>query len=564
LRLVLRFQSQQWFNSWRGTTQINLDIVDYPGEWLLDLPLLSLSYAEWSAEALERARRPHSAAEAAAFLAAVDATDPQKDANDVDAEALAAAFTATCAPAGRTPRRSPPCRPGRFLMPGDLEGSPALTFAPLPAPPATPSGRSLYAMLERRYEAYKDIVVRPFFRDHFARLDRQIVLVDTLRPLNAGPAAVADLEDALTDILSCFRQGDSNPLSRLVSRRIDRILFAATKADHIHSTSHDRLEAIMLRLVADATRRAKFAGAETRSLALAAIRATREGQIEEGRDKLDVIIGTPARRDPRRHDLRRQNRNRVVSRRFARRSGITLRRRPAAWPEVSPLPAAPNKLERDAGGCADAAPHPPRPRARLPDRRLAEMKRPVARTIATDTRPSAVIERRAPQAFAATDATSTATAVESWVEPEPDEIVAARPPRLLGFLGKIAWTAGGVLVSLALGLAADRLIRDLFAANEWLGWLGIAVLVVLLLALLALAIREILSLSRLRELDRLRKRAAATLVSDSRTDGAAIVGELLQVYASRARPRPPARSPQRGRCATSSTAPNMSALPNAR
>jgi putative membrane protein len=168
------------------------------------------------------------------------------------------------------------------------------------------------------------------------------------------------------------------------------------------------------------------------------------------------------------------------------------------------------------------------------------MKRPVARTIANDTEAGAVIERRAPQAFAATDATATATAVESWVEPEPDDIVAARPPRLLGFLGKIAWTAGGILVSLALGLAADRLIRDLFAANEWLGWVGIAVLVVLVLALLALAIREILSLSRLRELDRLRKRAAATLVSDSRTDGAAIVSELQQVYAARAdlaRPR---------------------------
>jgi predicted YcjX-like family ATPase len=294
LRLVLRFQSQQWFNSWRGTTQINLDIIDYPGEWLLDLPLLSLSYAEWSTEALERARRPHSAAEAAAFLAAADATDPQKDANDVDAEALAAAFTSYLRASRQDAKALSTLPPGRFLMPGDLEGSPALTFAPLPRPAGHPSGRSLYAMLERRYEAYKDIVVRPFFRDHFARLDRQIVLVDTLRPLNAGPAAVADLEDALTDILSCFRQGDSSPLSRLVSRRIDRILFAATKADHIHSTSHDRLEAIMLRLVADATRRAKFAGAETRSLALAAIRATREGQIEQDRHKLDVIIGTPA------------------------------------------------------------------------------------------------------------------------------------------------------------------------------------------------------------------------------------------------------------------------------
>jgi predicted YcjX-like family ATPase len=144
-------------------------------------------------------------------------------------------------------------------------------------------------MLERRYEAYKQIVVRPFFRDHFARLDRQIVLVDALRALNAGPAAVADLETALTDILACFRQGESNPLLRLVTRRIDRILFAATKADHLHHSSHDRLEAILNRLVARAARRAKFAGATASSVALAAVRATREGTVKD----LDVIIGTP-------------------------------------------------------------------------------------------------------------------------------------------------------------------------------------------------------------------------------------------------------------------------------
>jgi predicted YcjX-like family ATPase len=178
-------------------------------------------------------------------------------------------------------------------MPGDLEGSPALTFAPLPPPHGPVRSTSLYAMLERRYEAYKAIVVRPFFRDHFARLDRQVVLVDTLRALNAGPAAVADLETALTDILRCFRQGDNNVLTRLVARRIDRILFAATKADHIHSSSHDRLEAVMNRLVADAARRARFAGAETKSMAIASVRATRESVIEEGGDRHEVIVGTP-------------------------------------------------------------------------------------------------------------------------------------------------------------------------------------------------------------------------------------------------------------------------------
>src|SRR5215470_9474470 len=33
-----------------------LDIVDYPGEWLLDLPLLSTSYAQWSRQALALSR----------------------------------------------------------------------------------------------------------------------------------------------------------------------------------------------------------------------------------------------------------------------------------------------------------------------------------------------------------------------------------------------------------------------------------------------------------------------------------------------------------------------------
>lgn len=289
IRLQLKFQSQRWTRGWQGPTVLNLDIVDYPGEWLLDLPLLSLNYTEWSAAALKRARNGH---EAERFLNDISAVDPLGEADEPTAERLAQAFTAYLR-AAREDGALSTLPPGRFLMPGDLEGSPALTFAPLPAPAGPVRSQSLYAMMERRYEAYKALVVRPFFRDHFARLDRQIVLVDTLRALNAGPAAVADLETALTDILACFRQGDNNVLTRLVARRIDRILFAATKADHIHSSSHDRLEALMNRLVAQAGTRAKFAGAATKSVALAAIRATRESVVADGGDKHEVIVGTP-------------------------------------------------------------------------------------------------------------------------------------------------------------------------------------------------------------------------------------------------------------------------------
>jgi hypothetical protein len=79
----------------------------------------------------------------------------------------------------------------------------------------------------------------------------------------------------------------------LVSRRIDRILFAATKADHLHHGDHDRLEAILSRLVGRAIERARFAGATVDVIALASVRATREGTVTHRGQRLPSIIGTP-------------------------------------------------------------------------------------------------------------------------------------------------------------------------------------------------------------------------------------------------------------------------------
>jgi hypothetical protein len=70
-------------------------------------------------------------------------------------------------------------------------------------------------------------------------------------------------------------------------------LFAATKADHLHHSSHDRLEAILRRTVAKAVARAEYTGAALDVVALAAVRATREAQVQRGREKLPSILGTP-------------------------------------------------------------------------------------------------------------------------------------------------------------------------------------------------------------------------------------------------------------------------------
>ncbi len=159
------------------------------------------------------------------------------------------------------------------------------------------------------------------------------------------------------------------------------------------------------------------------------------------------------------------------------------------------------------------------------------MKRPVARTIADAAEPDEA--RRGPRAFAAEDAKAAGTEIETFIEEPQEAVITAKPPRLLGALARIAWISGGLLVSLALGLAADRLIRDLFAANEWLGWLALALLAVLVVALVLIAIREVLAVSRLRQLEGLRRRAETVLLSDKRDDGKAILSELDAVYEPR-------------------------------
>jgi len=289
LRLSLRYRPAGFFAGLTGPSTLHLDIIDYPGEWLLDLPLIDQNYETWARAALLLAESP-ARREAAhgwqAALATADATAPH---DEPMAEALARAWSGYLA-AGRAAGLSG-LTPGRFLMPGDLAGSPALTFAPLPKP-SNPERGSLYAEMDARYEAYKRVVVKPFFRDHFARLDRQVVLVDALDALAKGPRALGDLTATMAETLACFRHGQSSWLDRLLGgHRIDRILFAASKADHLHHEQHPRLTALVEAMLAEAANRAAFGGAQVRGVALAAIRATVEQEITRQGQRLAMVRG---------------------------------------------------------------------------------------------------------------------------------------------------------------------------------------------------------------------------------------------------------------------------------
>lgn len=305
LRVTVDYQSNTLIDRALGTNRLHIDIVDYPGEWLIDLPLLEETFATWSRNALARTKDARHADAARPFLAFIadlpqtgiaetktPKTEPRAETPESVAIRGAKLFTEYLATA-RASGRPMVQGPGRFLMPGELADSPLLTFFPL-CEPLAGKVPHLANLLARRFESYKTRVVQPFFQDHFRRLDRQIVLVDALGAIDAGTDALADLEAALTAVLAAFRPGKSGWLASLLrGRRIDRILFAATKADHLHHTSHDRLEAILRLLVARASTRAEKAGAEIEVLALAALRATRETEARIGEERWPCVAGIP-------------------------------------------------------------------------------------------------------------------------------------------------------------------------------------------------------------------------------------------------------------------------------
>ena len=105
----------------------------------------------------------------------------------------------------------------------------------------------------------------------------------------------------------------------------------------------------------------------------------------------------------------------------------------------------------------------------------------------------------------------------------------ATPARRRWRWGTLFWSALGGLVTLALGLAVTQLIDDLFARSLALGWLGLALALLAALAFVAIAIREVRGLLRLSTIEELRNDAAATLVSDNRDDGIAVVRSLLHL-----------------------------------
>lgn len=284
-----------------GVATLKLKIIDYPGEWLLDLPLLTQSYADWSRATLQLCRRGIRAETARDFIAflsdhrydAAASEDDAKQAHELYRRHLQVA---------RDQHGLNFLQPGRFLDPGLLAENSYMWFAPLDIPDGVQraSDDTLAGLMERRFEAYKSEVVMPFYGQYFRNYSRQVVLVDVLGALLAGREVFEDTRRAIDAILESFRYGPSGIIRRLLrSARIERVLFAATKADHVPEVQRDHLAALLRNMVALPLLDVTSNNAKIDVATLASVVSTDEDTQEIDGHQVQVVVGKPVGSDTR-------------------------------------------------------------------------------------------------------------------------------------------------------------------------------------------------------------------------------------------------------------------------
>ncbi|WP_261922210.1 YcjX family protein [Shewanella sp. NFH-SH190041] len=297
IRLALRYRPQQGILAkLTDSATLYLDIIDYPGEWLLDLPMLELSFEHWCQQQLARQAILRRSPAYEAFAGALAELDLLAKADDTRLAAIAEQYQVLLQDMVHQ-QGFYLAQPGRMLLPGELAGTPLLAFFPVfksadeMATLSQAPSSSVFAVLKHRYQQYVSQVVRPFYRDHFAHFDRQVVLVDCLSALNRGKAQFDDMTAALGDIMGSFHFGRSSLLRRLFAPRIDRLLFAASKADHVTADQQGHMVSLLADVLQQSRHYAKFEGCTVETMAISAIRATRPGTVQQQGETINVIQG---------------------------------------------------------------------------------------------------------------------------------------------------------------------------------------------------------------------------------------------------------------------------------
>ena len=146
-----------------------------------------------------------------------------------------------------------------------------------------------------RYDAYCSETVGGFLRDTFGRFGRQLVLVDVLGALSGGGEVFDDTCRALAEVCRYLRTNSDSLWHRIRvfsgSSKIDKIAFAATKADHVPRLQRENLAHLLGQMLRNEASASRWKGTDLLTTYLSSVCSTEEDRVEHSDKMYDAIVG---------------------------------------------------------------------------------------------------------------------------------------------------------------------------------------------------------------------------------------------------------------------------------
>jgi len=256
-----------------------LEFIDYPGEWLIDLPMQDIEYDEWSnymiSLALKDDKKPLSKEWIDSLHSEnLDETQIVQNYKNYLEKLKSNNFSFIQA--------------GHFLQQGGLSDE-VLNYAPL-----LPKDKNtkIYKKFQKRYDNFIKEMLKAFDKPYYKDYDKQIILVDLIKSLQSGYDAFEDMHLAIKEMLKPYSYGKNSFLSRLFLRRISQVIIVGTKADNIANNQHNNYKQLLDDMLKDMKEKLKIKHIRVNSTIIASVKSTQNIKAKHQGRELSCLKGT--------------------------------------------------------------------------------------------------------------------------------------------------------------------------------------------------------------------------------------------------------------------------------
>ncbi len=258
-------------------TDVVFEFIDYPGEWLTDLPLLNREYAQWSdsswAQQMNRPQRDY----AHAWHQGVEAFDFDAAPTSQNVATLVGLYRNYLKHAKDNGITL--LQPGSFLLGNNSYDWQQHGFTPLPSSVSSDITHPWTVLFSNNFKHFQQHWLQPLKRKTFRQADKQIVLIDLFEGLNHSKQHLYQLKETMSHLAETFTYGDDSWVARHVLRQqnISKVAFVAAKADLIPQAHREPLLRLLKQVTAGAVARFADKPVTFEHFLVSAIQATDPG-----------------------------------------------------------------------------------------------------------------------------------------------------------------------------------------------------------------------------------------------------------------------------------------------